>query len=396
MLIAERQKSIIDRYFTVEFVQIKSNPRFTEPIVHVNWDYIYSIPEFGVLQTLHQSPKWHSESVYVSGHVNSVIQKAVDYFESRIMDKFNKDDIILMMAAIFHDIGKATTTFLKEQDGLWHHYGHEIESEKITRRILWELGPNLREPICQLVRWHMEPLNVIRSKKPVEKMIDLSYKVPSINLLYHLKKFDMLGSKAMDPELTKYDFEILDAFSALANTLGCRYYPSDVNRITRTVNDMVTKKPNITVELYMGLPGAGKDTAIYNEPDIDHNKVVVCRDDIRIDLGFCKAGEKYLGTTDEENQVTKEFNKRMKDAAAAGKTIILNNMNNKRKYRDDYKNILRDYNVHWIYVYVEADSLQKNIDRRNGQIPAHVFPKLMENFEFPTIDEYEHLEIIIT
>ena len=395
MLITEKQKSIIEKYFTVEFVPIESNPRFTKPIIHINWDYIYSIPEFGALQTLRQSPKWHSEAEFVSGHVDFVIQKAVEYFESRIMDKFNKSDTILMMAAIFHDIGKATTTFLKEQDGLWHHYGHEIESEKITRRILWELGPDLREPICQLVRWHMEPFNIIRSKKPVEKIIDLSYKVPSIDLLYLLKKFDVLGSKAMDPELTKNDLELLHMFSWLSNILSCGYQPSYINNITRKVNDMITKKPSITVELYMGLPGAGKDTAIYNEPDIK-NKVVVCRDDIRIDLGFCKVGEKYLGTTEEENAVTKEFNKRMKDAAAAGKTIILNNMNNKRKYRDDYKNILRDYNVHWIYVYVEADSLQKNIDRRNGQIPAHVFPKLVEGFEYPTVDEYEHLQIILT
>jgi predicted kinase len=395
MLITEKQKSIIDKYFTVEFVQLEKIPRLTHPKITINWDYIYSIPEFGALQTLHQSPKWHSEAEYVSGHVNLVIEKAVEYFESRIMDRFNKADIILMMAAIFHDIGKATTTFLKEQDNMWHHYGHEMESEKITRKILWELGPDLREPICQLVRWHMEPFNVIKSKKSVEKMIDLSYKVPSIELLYWLKNFDMLGSKSMDPELTKNDADVLNAFCALANILGCRYYHSDANRITRLVTDMITKKPTITVELYMGLPGAGKDTAIYNDPDIE-NKVVVCRDDIRIDLGFCKPEEKYLGTTDEENQVTREFNKRMIEAAAAGKTIVLNNMNNKRKYRDDYKNILRDYNVHWIYVYVEADSLQKNIDRRNGQIPAHVFPKLMENFEFPTIDEYEHLQIILT
>ena len=94
--------------------------------------------------------------------------------------------------------------------------------------------------------------------------------------------------------------------------------------------------------------------------------------------------------------VTKEVNKRMREAAAAGKTIVLNNMNNRRKYRDDYKNILRDYDVHWIYIYVEADSLQKNIDRRDGQIPAHVFPKLLERLEFPTVDEYERLQLIIT
>jgi predicted kinase len=396
MHLTEIQKSILNNYFHADFVPFENGSRYTRPEICINWDYIYSIPEFATLKILHQSPKWHSESEFISGHIELVVIKAVEYLESIVSDELSKSDIILLMAAIFHDVGKATTTFLKEKDNMWHHYGHEIESEKITRKILWELGPELREPICQLVRWHMEPFNIIKSKKNiVEKMIDLSYKVPKIELLYQLKRFDMLGSESQDPELTKNDYNLLNSFVSLSNTLSCRYYPSEICRISKCVNDLISDKPKINVELYMGLPGAGKDTSIHNEPDIS-DKVIVCRDDIRIDLGFCKPGEKYLGTNDEENEVTKEFNKRMVEAAAAGKTIILNNMNNKRKYRDEYKRILKDYNVTWHYIYVEADSLQKNIDRRNGQIPEHVFPKLIENFEFPTFDEYDRLEYIIT
>ena len=71
-------------------------------------------------------------------------------------------------------------------------------------------------------------------------------------------------------------------------------------------------------------------------------------------------------------------------------------MNNRRKYRDDYKQKLKDYNVTWHYVYVEADSLQTNIDRRKGQIHQLAFMKMSESFEFPTPDEYDTFRIVKT
>lgn len=384
----------IEDFFTREIVTQDNCPNCNYSVTTINWDYIYSIPEFAALKTLHQSPKWHSESEYVSGHVEKVIKEAVDYIDSRINVSDYKEYDILLLAAIFHDIGKSTTTFLKESDGLWHHYGHEIESEKLTRRILWDLGCEVREPVCQLVRWHMEPFNIMKSKDKVYKMIDLSYKVPSIELLYLLKKFDMIGSVAKDKSMTKNDSYILDGFASLAKDLLCFYYPNHSYKTIRDIEYNTSKKPTITVKMYMGLPGAGKDTAITNANDRNDHCAVICRDDIRIELGYCKEGEKYLGTNDEENLVTKTFNEKLIKAANDGKTIILNNMNNRRKYRDEYKRLLKDYNVCWEYIYVEADSLQKNIDRRKGQINSTVFRKMAETFEYPTIDEYNYMWIV--
>ena len=387
----EKERKIISKFFDMNTVFNPYDESLLE--IDIHWDYIYSIPEFAALKTLHQSPKWHSESEFVSGHVERVANECKSWIEC----KHNLDEefaVILMMSALFHDIGKATTTFFKESDNMWHHYGHEVESEKITRRILWDLGYRLREKICGIVRWHMEPFNIIRSKDPVSKIIDLQNKVYSLRSLYYVKKFDMRGSRSADPELTKFDSILLDSFADICMSLNCFHSKNNIDEIKKKINDLTNKKPKLTVEMYIGLPGAGKDTAIAASMSDGKDRAIICRDDIRIELGYCGEGEKYLGTNEEENKVTEVFNRKLKDAAESGNVIVLNNMNNRRKYRDAYKQMLKYYNVCWKYIYVEASELNKNIERRKGQIHELAFRKMVETFEFPTSDEYDELLII--
>ena len=226
----EKERKIISKFFDMNTVFNPYDESLLE--IDIHWDYIYSIPEFAVLKTLHQSPKWHSESELVSGHVEMVANECKSWIEC----KHNLDEefaVILMMSALFHDIGKATTTFFKESDNMWHHYGHEVESEKITRRILWDLGYRLREKICGIVRWHMEPFNIIRSKDPVSKIIDLQNKVYSLRSLYYVKKFDMRGSRSADPELTKFDSILLDSFADICMSLNCFHSKNNIDDIKK-------------------------------------------------------------------------------------------------------------------------------------------------------------------
>jgi predicted kinase len=146
-------------------------------------------------------------------------------------------------------------------------------------------------------------------------------------------------------------------------------------------------------EIYVmiGIPGGGKDTYIeQHKCDCD---VVICRDDIRAELGLCKQGDKIVGTSEQEKKVTEIFNERLVNAAKEGKTIWINNTNLKRKYRDLYKNLIYGRKYDWIYVYSEAPSLDKNREVRNGQIPDKVFEDMINGFEWPYRDEYTQLII---
>lgn len=149
------------------------------------------------------------------------------------------------------------------------------------------------------------------------------------------------------------------------------------------------EKRKINVYVMIGLPGAGKDTWIANNLPNAHK--VVCRDDIRAEMGLCKAGEKIVASREQENLVTAIFNQKLKEYARAGEDIAINNINLVRRYRQDYKMTLKDFDVNWIYVVVEAPDLDTNKKRREGQIPPEVFDRMVARYEPPTPDEYDEI-----
>lgn len=148
-------------------------------------------------------------------------------------------------------------------------------------------------------------------------------------------------------------------------------------------------KQNIYVMI--GLPGAGKDTWIKNNlPNIE---CVVCRDDIRAELGYCSSGEKIVGTPEQENIVTNTFNTALLMQVRSGKDVVINNTNLRKKYRMQYHRLLKDFDLNWVYIVIKAPSLQDNIKRRSGQIPPEVFERLEKSYEPPTPDEYNEIRV---
>lgn len=139
----------------------------------------------------------------------------------------------------------------------------------------------------------------------------------------------------------------------------------------------------------IGLPGAGKDTWIKN--NLPNCKCIVCRDDIRVELGMCGVDEKIAGTPEQERLVSSVFDTKLKQYVASGQDVVINNTNLIRKYRYNYKQLLGNYNVEWVYVIIKAPSIEDNISRRNGQIPAEVMYRLAERYQPPTPDEYDKI-----
>lgn len=360
------------------------------------WDVIENLPDFALLKTCEQNPKWHSEG-NVWNHLKLTCQAALDYVNNNSCnhDLGEKDKIILLAAALFHDIGKGLTTEFKK--GAWHSYNHEIKSETITRRLLWNEDIHDREAVCGLVRWHMEPLNIFKSKHYIEKIIDLTKNVKSLRLLFALKTFDIKGSIPEDKKQTEYDLYIIDKLCTLAQRLTC-YYSRRFNMVDIPTKDNFDE--NITVHLMMGISGAGKSTYIndyvnkfYEKKSPNIEFVIVSRDIARVTLGFCGPNQKYVGTPEEENIVTAYCHELIRESAKAGKHIIIDDMNLKKKYRDNFKNILKDYYCTYVYHYVECNSLEDNIKRREGQVSKDVIYNMINNIEWPTGDEYDILNI---
>jgi predicted kinase len=121
--------------------------------------------------------------------------------------------------------------------------------------------------------------------------------------------------------------------------------------------------------------------------------LVLSRDDIRIELGYCGDGEKYLGNKEEEQKVSELFNKRFEEGIKNGRIIVLNNLNLKKKYREESVRLLRKNGYVVKFVYVEAPTLEHNYERRKNDMNKEVIDNMILSFDFPEPNEYDELYI---
>ncbi|MGC2310521.1 MAG: HD domain-containing protein [Candidatus Babeliaceae bacterium] len=118
-------------------------------------------PELGVLSEVPQDKCWHPEGD-VFEHTMQTLDAA-----ARFTHISEKEKLILLYAALCHDLGKADTTVIQE-DRITSH-GHEVEGVKKTRTFLKRIMRNqeLINTVCILVRHHMSPiLFVTENAKP--------------------------------------------------------------------------------------------------------------------------------------------------------------------------------------------------------------------------------------
>ena len=357
-----------------------------------NWKKIWKIPEFAKLRECQQSPRWHKEG-NVDKHVEMVCNEAIKVAKDEYFS--DEDRLIFLAAALFHDIGKGVTTKIGK-DGNWHSYGHEFEGEKMTRLLLWNEDVWLRERICSLVRYHMEIEFIAESDKFLTKLVSISKAVRNLDMLIKLKECDLRGSIQADEEGRQIELIKMQDIRDTAHSLGFLYGMASVPEFYQYTWQKTLKAKNsgkpFKVVVPIGLSGAGKSTWIKeNYPDA----VVISRDAIREELGYVKPGRKAVLSRQKEDKVSTVFNQRLTDAARDGsKTIVLDNLNLKKKYRDAYKEQLSLYAVTWEYVYIEArGGLQVNLERRDGDLDMETLKGMVSVLEWPRPDEYDRFGI---
>ncbi len=103
------------------------------------------------LENIEQNLIHHPEGD-VLNHTLMVIDKASEYREK------SKDKRVYMWAALLHDLGKLTTTRLR--NGQPTSYAHDIQGEILSREFLHQLidDESFINDVCLLVKHHMQPL----------------------------------------------------------------------------------------------------------------------------------------------------------------------------------------------------------------------------------------------
>ena len=380
---------------------------FIKESLEINWDFVWTLPHFKDMENTQQNPRWHSEGNCLK-HVQLTCEHAIRYMEEDT-DRSLRNKRLFILAALFHDVGKPKTTFKGEKDGNWHSYGHENVGSKIAREMLWDWDIYEREYIAHMVKWHMEPLFYQKAKNPKGLVDKITKEVPYKDI-YLLKMCDLEGA-LQDPSCStkERDKVILTEFYNEGEELNnvpwismLKFFPlrahMDINRHVGCSGEIPCYKSNESTEIHMmiGLPGSGKNRYIeyLKEHNPDKEFVVLSRDDIRVELGYCSENEKIVGSDKQEKMVTKLFDERLKEAVEHNKPVIINNVNQSKKRRQAFKTFLGNKKIRWYYWYIEAPTLETNLERRKGQIPEGVFHNMIQNFDFPEPEEYTNLIVV--
>ena len=108
----------------------------------------------------------------------------------------DEQKLILMYAALCHDLGKPATS--KLEDGNWKCRGHARAGIEPTKELLGRLTQNgdLVDAVCKLVLYHMTPWDLVESDAGLSSYKRLARKVAphvTLKMLAMLLKADMLG-----------------------------------------------------------------------------------------------------------------------------------------------------------------------------------------------------------
>jgi tRNA nucleotidyltransferase (CCA-adding enzyme) len=152
-------------------------------------DWIDRWPELADLRGVGQDPRWHPE-----GDVFVHTAHALDAWASfRDRDQDPDDALVVALAIMCHDFGKASTTV--EVDGRWRALGHEEAGVAPARAFLAEMCPIASVParVAPLVEHHLAPSQLFAQGAGDAAVRRLAAKVGRIDLLVDVAHADAAG-----------------------------------------------------------------------------------------------------------------------------------------------------------------------------------------------------------
>lgn len=173
------------------------------------WLSLY--PELQAIVDVPQDPQWHPEGD-VWTHTLHVCDAAAEIAERERLSR--SDRIVLMFAALCHDLGKATHTSL--ENGRWHAYGHEAGGVAPTNTFLERLGCPIaiREGGVPLVANHL--IHAVDNVTPrLVRRLAVRLGSASVKLLVHLIEADVSGRPPLPKRLPDSAAKILELASEM-------------------------------------------------------------------------------------------------------------------------------------------------------------------------------------
>ncbi|MCD8217272.1 MAG: AAA family ATPase [Clostridiales bacterium] len=372
-----------------------------EPDWKTNWDILmYSNLALylnRMAETL-QAPFWHGEGDVLT-HTKMVCEQLAQDMSFRCLPEGRRE--ILFAAALMHDIGKISCT--RMEDGVWTSPNHTIVGSKMAREILWKdfalagtkEEQNIRECICNLIRYHSVPVHIAEQKQPELRLHEIAAQgelVPdfSLEMLSILVKADLKGRIC---DTISASADAADLCFSLAEEEGLMdgpaHFPSDVTEYAYLSGRNVWKEQPLyddtwgEVILMSGLPGTGKDTWIQaHYPELP----MISLDQIR--------NETHVSPAHNQGRVIQEARERAKKLLRKHSPFVWNATNLSPMIRGKQISLFEQYHARVRIVFLET-SWEKNLERNSSRpdaVPEQVIGRMLKNLEIPERREARTVE----
>ncbi|GEM45423.1 AAA family ATPase [Deinococcus cellulosilyticus] len=352
-----------------------------------------------------QDRLWHKEGS-VDIHTSMVLQQMYRILEHEAFTPH--EQLVLVLAAVLHDIGKAKAT--RVRDGRIVSPGHAMMGRDHIALRLRSAGfsGELVRTVMGLVGHHHDPKHLITQGAP-ERAFRRLARITDVRLLYWLEQADLRGRIADDLE---EQLEWLDLFK-----LQCEEYNlwehdpyQDWLKPLRDFEPYIQQSAVLDYEeghiyspeeaiarsfqwrnrpsellILCGLSGSGKSTWAHEHfPDTE----IISMDDLREDLSGDRGDQSING------QVWQQAREQLKKALREGRQVIWDATNIRRLSRERLINIGLDYHA-WVKLVVfhtaPEVALRQNSLREHA-VPAGVIASQIEGFQFPEV--YEGHEVV--
>ncbi len=355
-------------------------------------------PFIDAMKTTGQNPKYHAEGS-VWNHTTMVCEQLVSDPYFRVCSPRCRQELFL--AALFHDVGKITTT--KLENGELVSPNHAIVGAGAVREMLIrdygvcgtaELMA-FREAICFMIRYHMTAPYIMGSDDPGRRLMRVASNGEltddfTLERLLTLSRADATGKIAEDN--AQIEQTVLTAGEAAKEKecyAGPRRFASPFTEYAclsgRNVAPDVPLYNDTSFEVVMmcGLPGVGKDTYIGKHyPD----RPMISLDEIRREYGISPAQD--------QQEVIRIAKARAKELLRAKRSFVWNATCLTQAVRTRLVSLFTKYNAYVRIVYLEADfetNLRRNRERRYA-VPQNVMDSMLSKLSPPERFEAHEVE----
>ena len=194
--------------------QAKTPGRALHVLDEIAWIDMFA--EVADLRGVEQEKSWHPE-----GDVFIHTAHVLDYWGTHLRTGNHEDDMVVAVAALCHDLGKAKVT--QVLDGRIRALDHERAGVGPTRSFLEGLGQlRLADQVAPLVENHLAPVVMGKDRVTDKALRRLSTKVERLDLLAAVARADQGGRPPLDVSKPMAD---IDWFSGRVKALGVETGP---------------------------------------------------------------------------------------------------------------------------------------------------------------------------